>query len=99
MADLRSGSSVAEQVNTTFAPSGRRGMSASVNANGPRWLVAKAISQPCALWPGRPGMTPALLSRPVAAAEITALDLPVAASAGSRIIASTVVSAIAAVRA
>src|SRR5260221_6454008 len=39
-------------------------MSASVNVNGPTWLVAKARSQPCALRPARLGMMPTLLSRP-----------------------------------
>jgi hypothetical protein len=64
LAGLRSGSSTAETTKTTFAPSGRCGTSASVNVNGPRWLVAKLMSQPRAFLVGRICMMPALLSRP-----------------------------------
>jgi hypothetical protein len=49
---------------TTLAPSSRWGTSASVNANGPRWFVAKVVSQPAAFFMTRGFWTPALLSNP-----------------------------------
>src|SRR5260221_10267335 len=39
-------------------------MSASVNVNGPTWLVAEARRPPCALRTARLGMMPTLVSRP-----------------------------------
>lgn len=105
-AGVRSGSSTPEQMKTTWAPSGRPLTSASVNANGPRWLVANARSHLCALSPALMGMIPALFNTPAISSSMgrepaTRPRTPRAAvrvGLGSRIITSAVASAMAGMR-